>query len=217
MAYERALESERPDALFRDPFARLLAGDDIEAVAKQSADFSSKAQAAKFGLGDWEGFHGGSTAVFTVGRAVTAPWRGAEGLRLRVLSGPTIIMLRISRDLPSHLASPERHSRLHVGNLPLHSPLLPCHTVTWMAIRTAFIDAWLNEASASPQFVNIGAGMDTRPYRLPCLSGRRVIEVDTAPVIATKRRVFAEFPGSPAPLCAALEAVAQVRRPQSAH
>ena len=86
VAYERALESERPDALFRDPFARLLAGDDIEAVAKQSAEFSSKAQAAKFGLGDWEGFHGkvGSAVGSIISysqwvRSGGNKWSGVEG------------------------------------------------------------------------------------------------------------------------------------------
>jgi O-methyltransferase involved in polyketide biosynthesis len=35
-AYARALESERPDALFRDPYSRQLAGDRGEALATES-------------------------------------------------------------------------------------------------------------------------------------------------------------------------------------
>jgi methyltransferase (TIGR00027 family) len=35
-AFARALEAERPDALFRDPFARQLAGSEGEALARQS-------------------------------------------------------------------------------------------------------------------------------------------------------------------------------------
>ena len=35
MAYVRALESDRPDALFRDPYSRQLAGSLGEAIAKQ--------------------------------------------------------------------------------------------------------------------------------------------------------------------------------------
>ncbi len=95
--------------------------------------------------------------------------------------------------------------------------------VTWMAIRTAFIDEWLAHSAkpgspsdaepltpftspANAQFVNIGAGMDTRPYRLPCFAGRSVVEVDTAHAIASKRRVFSAL--GAAPLCAELTAVA---------
>ena len=35
VAYFRALESERPDALFRDPYARLLAGDRGRSIAER--------------------------------------------------------------------------------------------------------------------------------------------------------------------------------------
>jgi methyltransferase (TIGR00027 family) len=38
MAYVRAIESERPDALFRDPYARRLAGAFGEAIAKEIGD-----------------------------------------------------------------------------------------------------------------------------------------------------------------------------------
>ena len=162
VAYERAIESDRSDALFRDPLAQLMVGqgeDELAAIRKQSEDFSSAANAEKFGVVDgagrpWEGFH-----------------------------------------------------------------------IQWMAVRTAFIDAWLASsgspasgsiggpyyAASSPQLVNIGAGMDTRPFRLPCLIGRTVIEVDSEGVIASKLGVFAEGALGAKPLCESLSAVARDR------
>ncbi len=38
MAYARSMETERPDALFRDPFARRLAGAEGEAIAREIGD-----------------------------------------------------------------------------------------------------------------------------------------------------------------------------------
>ena len=45
VAYYRAVESERPDALFHDPFARRLAGDFGEAVSRQATGGTSVARA----------------------------------------------------------------------------------------------------------------------------------------------------------------------------
>jgi len=49
--------------------------------------------------------------------------------------------------------------------------------VDMLTLRVAFIDALLNDAAA-PQVVILGAGMDTRVWRLPVLQGARVFEVD---------------------------------------
>ena len=45
MAYVRALESDRPDALFRDPYSRQLAGPQGEAIAKDIGDIAMIAKA----------------------------------------------------------------------------------------------------------------------------------------------------------------------------
>lgn len=42
VAYYRALETERPDALFRDPFARALAGERGERIAKSQTSYAGK-------------------------------------------------------------------------------------------------------------------------------------------------------------------------------
>jgi leucine carboxyl methyltransferase len=42
VAYYRALETERPDALFRDPFARALAGERGERIARSQTSYGGK-------------------------------------------------------------------------------------------------------------------------------------------------------------------------------
>jgi len=68
---------------------------------------------------------------------------------------------------------------------------------TWTAVRTAFIDKWLIEETAvhpnNPfQFVNLGAGVDTRSYRMDCLKNDKVTvwEVDLEAVNAVKTEVL---------------------------
>ena len=57
-------------------------------------------------------------------------------------------------------------------------------------VRTKMIDDALSEAlSSHEQCVILGAGYDTRPYRLTAMSGRRVFEVDHPTTQATKRAV----------------------------
>ena len=44
---------------------------------------------------------------------------------------------------------------------------------TWVAVRTRYIDDFIAQHAAAggfAQLVNLGAGMDTRPYRLECYS-----------------------------------------------
>ena len=95
IAWERSLETKRPDALFSDPLAEALAGTKGEEL---SANFEN--MATTFSFPDWPEFH-----------------------------------------------------------------------KTWVAVRTRFIDDAVAEHAAGgtlPQLVNLGAGMDTRPYRLEC-------------------------------------------------
>ncbi|KAJ8613423.1 hypothetical protein CTAYLR_002292 [Chrysophaeum taylorii] len=111
VAYERAVESARDDALFVDPYASLLAG-------KQGNEFSTT-----FG----------------------------------------------------HLDDP--------------SKLWPRFHKDWTAVRTHFIDRRL-EAFEGRQVVNLGAGFDTRPFRLDMPSDSVVWEVDRAEVNAVRHKFF---------------------------
>lgn len=108
IAAYRARESERPDALFRDPFARALAGDKGQALA-------------------------------------------------------------------------DAHPQAYVTN--------------WMtAIRTVIIDDLIlaRIAQGFDTVINLGAGLDTRPYRLPLPADLRWIEADFPAAMEGKSRKLAE-------------------------
>jgi methyltransferase (TIGR00027 family) len=111
IAHFRAVESERKDALFRDPLAEVLSGER--------------------------------------GRAIAGAW-------------PTIAM------------------------------------TAWMtAVRTVVIDDYIKEAVARgvQTIVNLGAGLDTRPYRMELPPTLEWIEVDYPDVIAFKEeRLRGETP-----------------------
>ena len=68
---------------------------------------------------------------------------------------------------------------------PLRESLTPW--VDMMAMRVAFIDQAVR-AEPTPQVVILGAGLDTRAWRLDCLEGTRVFEVDHPATQAYKRR-----------------------------
>uniref|UniRef100_A0A7S4QLU3 Uncharacterized protein n=1 Tax=Alexandrium monilatum TaxID=311494 RepID=A0A7S4QLU3_9DINO len=130
IAYERALESGRPDALFQDPFAKAMAGQKGE---KLSEAFG--ANCSYFGLDGWPEFH-----------------------------------------------------------------------KMWTAVRTRFIDDRIAEHAATgrfPQLVNLGAGLDTRAYRLECYKSfaNGSFEVDMETVNAGKAKVFRDCLGEPSPRC----------------
>ena len=105
VAYERALETEREDALFKDPLAKQLAGESAGEQMSQKMELHAPA----FGFADW----------------------------------------------------PQYHKQ-------------------WTVCRTAFIDNWFKQnVEPGIQVVNLGAGVDTRPFRLPCLKDVScVFEVD---------------------------------------
>jgi methyltransferase (TIGR00027 family) len=78
------------------------------------------------------------------------------------------------------------------------SPALPIGT-NMMAIRTRTIDDWLMEKATElrpRQVVNLGAGMCTRPYRLPWSSNANatitVFEVDDSRLLQTKHNVLGQ-------------------------
>ena len=76
----------------------------------------------------------------------------------------------------------------------------------WTAVRTRFIDDYVTKATATggfAQLVNLGAGMDTRPYRMECYKtfANGCIGVDMATVNAARAKVFADFLHAPTAHC----------------
>lgn len=69
---------------------------------------------------------------------------------------------------------------------------------TWTVIRTCFIDSWITKTCNNLdneqvfQFVNLGAGVDTRTFRLDCLKEQKCIswEVDLPKVNELKESIF---------------------------
>ena len=135
VAAERALESERPDALFVDPFARALGG--------SSGPAFSENMKATFGeLRGWPEYH-----------------------------------------------------------------------ITWMAVRTRAIDDAIFSFATKHhgiafQFVNLGAGLDTRPYRLTTLEQncRAAFEVDQGQVITAKAKAIKNLGAATRCTCTAIPA-----------
>mmetsp|Transcript_34371 Transcript_34371/g.94683 ORF Transcript_34371/g.94683 Transcript_34371/m.94683 type:complete len:293 (-) Transcript_34371:71-949(-) len=130
IAYERGLESSRPDAFFQDPFAKTLAGKKGETLSEQFGSYC-----AMFGFAEWPEFH-----------------------------------------------------------------------KTWTAVRTKFIDDRVAEFAAAGtlrQLVNLGAGCDTRAYRLECYKAftSGSFEVDMETVNEGKSKIFSELLNTPKPHC----------------
>lgn len=77
---------------------------------------------------------------------------------------------------------------------------------TWTVVRTKFIDDTIATAASTGQFkqlVNLGAGFDTRAYRLGCYTAfaNGSFEVDMEKNNAGKRAVFKDALGEPASKC----------------
>ncbi len=128
VAAYRALEGERPDALFHDPLAKTLAGEQgrriVEAMARGRGRVRDRGWDRGWGRGGGE---------------------GAAALRMRIM--------------------------------------------TWvMAIRTRLIDELILTAIAqgADAIVNLGAGLDTRPYRLALPESLVWIEADLPRLIDYK-------------------------------
>merc|ERR1712242_476279 len=76
----------------------------------------------------------------------------------------------------------------------------------WTAVRTKFIDDRVREHASTggfAQLVNLGAGLDTRAYRLEAFGAfpNGTFNVDMETVNVSKRKVFADLLGSPVPNC----------------
>ncbi|HJV99754.1 MAG TPA: SAM-dependent methyltransferase [Arthrobacter sp.] len=78
---------------------------------------------------------------------------------------------------------------------PMQQPLLLASI--YIGLRTRFIDDFLQSGDPTEQTVLLGAGLDTRAYRLPWPAGARVIEIDHANVLEFKAGVLGRLSGTP--------------------
>jgi methyltransferase (TIGR00027 family) len=92
---------------------------------------------------------------------------------------------------------------------PFQQPLLLASI--YLGMRTRFIDDFLTSDPQTAQTVILGAGLDTRAYRLPWPAGARVIEIDHANVLAFKASVMAGMSAGPA--CELISVATDLSRP----
>lgn len=92
---------------------------------------------------------------------------------------------------------------------PLQQPLLLASI--YIGLRTRFIDDFLESDQQTAQTVILGAGLDTRAYRLPWPAGARVIEIDHANVLEFKESVMAGLAAKPT--CELITVATDLSRP----
>jgi methyltransferase (TIGR00027 family) len=95
----------------------------------------------------------------------------------------------------SHLDLPTVWPAQPAQAAPLQQPLLLASI--YIGMRTGFIDDFLQSGSPTAQTVVLGAGLDTRAYRLPWPAGARVIEVDSGNVLEFKAHVLRRLSAEP--------------------
>jgi methyltransferase (TIGR00027 family) len=78
---------------------------------------------------------------------------------------------------------------------PLQQPLLLASM--YIGMRTRFIDDFLQSGPPTTQTVILGAGLDTRAFRLAWPDGARVIEIDSANVLEFKAHVLSRLSAEP--------------------
>ena len=92
---------------------------------------------------------------------------------------------------------------------PLQQPLLLASI--YIGLRTRFIDDFLQSGPPALQTVVLGAGLDTRAYRLPWPAGARVLEIDHANVLQFKAGVLSRLSAGPA--CELITVATDLARP----
>lgn len=115
-----------------------------------------------------------------------AYWRMLETGRskLKNAPSPSLIQDKLATVLVDKFASKELLKTYR------SSPFLPIG-INCLAIRTRVIDDWLlSRGESTRQIVNLGAGMCTRPYRLPFGMSTIVYEVDDPDLLKAKRQVL---------------------------
>jgi methyltransferase (TIGR00027 family) len=78
----------------------------------------------------------------------------------------------------------------------------------FLPVRTRFFDDVLRQADWAQQIVLLGAGLDTRAYRLPLRSAATIYEIDHAEPLARKAAILA----AAAPACTRQAVVADLRK-----
>ncbi|PNH86045.1 SAM-dependent methyltransferase [Arthrobacter sp. AFG20] len=78
---------------------------------------------------------------------------------------------------------------------PLQQPLLLASI--YIGMRTRFIDDFLQSGPPATQTVVLGAGLDTRAFRLPWPAGAKVFEIDSANVLEFKAHVLSRLSAEP--------------------
>lgn len=92
---------------------------------------------------------------------------------------------------------------------PFQQPLLLASI--YLGMRTRFIDDFLTSDPQTAQTVILGAGLDTRAYRLAWPDGARVIEIDHANVLEFKASVLTGLSAGPA--CELITVATDLSRP----
>jgi methyltransferase (TIGR00027 family) len=78
---------------------------------------------------------------------------------------------------------------------PLQQPLLLASI--YIGMRTRFIDDFLQSDTPTAQTVVLGAGLDTRAFRLEWPAGAKVFEIDSATVLKFKAHVMSRLAAEP--------------------
>ncbi|MDQ1057309.1 methyltransferase (TIGR00027 family) [Arthrobacter globiformis] len=92
---------------------------------------------------------------------------------------------------------------------PLQQPLLLASI--YIGMRTRFIDDFLRSDPRTAQTVVLGAGLDTRAFRLQWPEGAKVIEIDSANVLEFKAHVLSRL--SAKPVCELITLAADLSLP----
>ncbi|MFC7847056.1 SAM-dependent methyltransferase [Arthrobacter sp. NPDC057388] len=95
----------------------------------------------------------------------------------------------------SHLDLPTVWPAQPAEAAPLQQPLLLASI--YIGMRTRFIDDFLQSGSPTLQTVVLGAGLDTRAFRLAWPAGARVFELDSANVLEFKAHVLSRLSAEP--------------------
>ncbi|WP_426766030.1 SAM-dependent methyltransferase [Pseudarthrobacter sp. 1G09] len=94
----------------------------------------------------------------------------------------------------SHVDVPTQWPDSPADAPPLQQPLLLASI--YIGVRTRFIDDFLRDG-ATAQTVILGAGLDTRAFRLEWPAGSRIFEIDSANVLDFKDSVLAGLAATP--------------------
>ncbi len=94
----------------------------------------------------------------------------------------------------SHVDMPTQWPANPADASPLQQPLLLASI--YIGMRTRFIDDFLQDG-ATAQTVILGAGLDTRAFRLEWPAGSRIFEIDTTNVLDFKDSILTGFAATP--------------------